>query len=90
MLIFPKFIYKDDFIIVLKQAGQLLSYIDVCNNKFVILYFLRNNNIGINDKIEIIKNKISSINATDLKEYILAVEEFPDPSLYMGWKVSKC
>ncbi len=75
---FSKFIYKDDFIIVLKQAGQLLSYIDVCNNKFVILYFLRNNNIGINDKIEIIKNKISSINATDLKEYILAVEEFSD------------
>ena len=72
---FSEFIYKDDFIIALNQAGQLLSYIDVCNNKIVILYFLRNNNIGIDDKIEIIKNKISSINATDLKEYILAVEE---------------
>lgn len=72
---FSEFIYKDDFIIALNQAGQLLSYIDVCSNKIVILYFLRNNNIVIDDKIEIIKNKISSINATDLKEYILAVEE---------------
>lgn len=72
---FSEFEFKDDFIIALNQSGQLLSFVDECNRNTVILYLLNNDNISIEDKIEIIKNKISSINATDLKEYILAIED---------------
>ena len=72
---FADFKFKNDFIIALNQSGQLLSFVDECNNNSVILYFMNNDNISIEDKIEIIKIKISSINETDLKEYILAVEE---------------
>ena len=74
-VVFSNFKFKNDFIIALNQSGQLLSFVDECNNNSVILYFMNNDNISIEDKIEIIKIKISSINETDLKEYILAVEE---------------
>ena len=72
---FSDFKFKDDFIIALNQSGQLLSFVDECKNNIVILYLLNNDNISIEDKIEIIKYKISSIKETDLKEYILAVED---------------
>ena len=72
---FYDFKFKNDFVIALNQSGQLFSLVEDCNNNIVILYLLNNDNINIDDKIEIIKIKSSSINGTDLKEYILAVEE---------------
>ena len=58
---FLEFKFKDEFIIALNQTSQLLSFINMCNDKILILYFLNNNNISIDDKIEIIKNKISRL-----------------------------
>lgn len=78
---FSEFNLKNDFIKALNQSGQLLSFVERCNNKIDILYLLNNNNISIDDKIEIIKNKISSINENDLKEYILAIDEVSELAL---------
>ena len=58
----------------------------MCNDKVLILYFLNNNNISIDDKIEIIKNKISSINENELKEYMLAVDEVSELALIWDGK----
>ena len=82
---FSEFKFKDDFIIALNQSGQLLSFVEDCNNNIVILYLLKNHNISIEDKIEIIKNKIASINDADLEEYILAVEDVSElASIWAG------
>ncbi|MDU5401877.1 MAG: hypothetical protein E6104_09540, partial [Veillonella sp.] len=83
---FLEFKFKDEFIIALNQTGQLLSFINMCNDKVLILYFLNNNNISIDDKIEIIKNKISSINENELKEYMLAVDEVSELALIWDGK----